>query len=199
MTENNPYATPKAEIGILDLGEIEYNEKKWYHLSGRIGRLRYLAYPMFLYFLTILLAFPVGMTVGLMGAATGSGDETLINIISFIISIPMMVLGIGYSVRRLNDLGKTGWMVLIMLIPFVNLLFWLYLLFAKGDPDANEYGAPPRPNQWYHWVLALAMPTLMIIGIIAALSLPAYSDYVQEAKAQRAQIEFNAPSFEQDQ
>lgn len=198
MSDNNPYATPKAEITPLNTGEIEFNESKWYSFSGRIGRLRYLAYPMFSYLLSLLVALVVVLVLSFAGFRPES--ELASGIIGLIVMIPMMIFGgIIYPIRRLNDLGKTGWLVLIMLIPIVNILFYLYLLFGKGDAEENEYGNPPRPNKWYHWILALVMPTIAIIGILAALALPAYQDYTKRANAAKIQAQLNAQSFEQEQ
>lgn len=46
-------------------------------------------------------------------------------------------------IRRLHDLNKTGWLCLIMLIPVINTLFGIYLLFAPGTVGYNDYGADP--------------------------------------------------------
>ncbi len=195
MSGNNPYATPKADITTLNTGEIEYNESKWYSFSGRIGRLRYLAYPMIFYLVSLLAAILIGVIVGFLSATMGGNAELMGNIVGVIVMIPMMIFcAIIYPIRRLHDLGKSGWLVLITFIPLVNILFYLYLLFGKGDPDENEYGEPPRPNQWYHWVLGLAMPIVVAIGILVAIALPAYQDY-----ANRSQTTQNAQPFQQGQ
>ena len=46
-------------------------------------------------------------------------------------------------VKRLHDLNKSGWLWLLGLIPLVNLIFGIYLLFGKGTADSNDYGNPP--------------------------------------------------------
>ncbi len=210
MSENNPYAIPKAEITPFNTGEIEFNESKWYSVSGRIGRLRYLAYSV---------VFNLIVTIVTLILAFVGTSELMINTTSLIVSIPFLMF--IYPTRRLNDLGKSGWITLyvyIVCIVFVALgfvsvdptimvaialiiyfIFYLYLIFAKGNPEENKYGNPPRPNQWYHWVLALVIPVLSIIGILAALALPAYQDYTERAQAAKIQAELNAQSFEQGQ
>ena len=48
--------------------------------------------------------------------------------------------GLAVAVRRLHDLGKSGWMVLVSLIPIAGSI-WLIILFAtEGDKGDNEYG-----------------------------------------------------------
>ena len=47
-------------------------------------------------------------------------------------------------VRRLHDVGKTGWFYLIILIPFVGAIWMLVLLVSNGDVGENKYGADPK-------------------------------------------------------
>ena len=47
------------------------------------------------------------------------------------------------GVRRLHDLDKCGWWMLLLIVPLVNLFFCLYLLFFKGTEGPNEYGDDP--------------------------------------------------------
>jgi uncharacterized membrane protein YhaH (DUF805 family) len=45
--------------------------------------------------------------------------------------------------RRLHDIGKSGWFLLISLVPVLGLLVLLYFLSQPGDPATNTYGPPP--------------------------------------------------------
>jgi len=47
-------------------------------------------------------------------------------------------------VRRLHDVGKSGWFYLIILIPFVGAIWMLVLLVSNGDVGENKYGADPK-------------------------------------------------------
>ena len=46
-------------------------------------------------------------------------------------------------IRRFHDLGKSGWYVLTLIIPLIDIGVILYLLFAPGTAGANEYGDDP--------------------------------------------------------
>ena len=64
----------------------------------------------------------------------------------------VLVPSIALSVRRLHDIGKSGWNVLIGLVPVINLLFLVWMLKA-GDEGANAYGARPidvRSSSTHH-------------------------------------------------
>ncbi len=46
------------------------------------------------------------------------------------------------TVRRLHDIGKSGWWILVSFFPYVGALFFLYLMAQQGDAHINEYGKP---------------------------------------------------------
>lgn len=56
----------------------------------------------------------------------------------------VFIPGFALSVRRLHDVGKTGWFILISFIPLVGLI-WLLILFCTDSvPGVNEYGPNPK-------------------------------------------------------
>ena len=65
----------------------------------------------------------------------------------FIIGIPILIAAVvgGWmiGIRRMHDLNKSGWWLLINLIPYVNMVFSLYIIFAPGTKGDNQYGADP--------------------------------------------------------
>ncbi len=63
-------------------------------------------------------------------------------------------------------------------MPLVNFIFW----FIPGTDGENEYGMKTPPNGVAVTILAMIMPVVFITGILAAIALPAYSDYVKRAQ-----------------
>lgn len=56
----------------------------------------------------------------------------------------ILIPGLAVSVRRLHDTGKSGWMLLVALIPFVGGI-WLIVLYATpGNVGDNAYGPDPK-------------------------------------------------------
>ncbi|MFF5447800.1 DUF805 domain-containing protein [Streptomyces sp. NPDC012888] len=51
---------------------------------------------------------------------------------------------LGLTVRRLHDTGKSGWFVLLGLIPLVGSIIMLVFMASEGQPEANEYGPSPK-------------------------------------------------------
>jgi uncharacterized membrane protein YhaH (DUF805 family) len=54
----------------------------------------------------------------------------------------LLVPGLAVGVRRLHDIGKSGWWVLIAFVPIVGLVL-LYFAAQPGQPGSNEYGPQP--------------------------------------------------------
>jgi uncharacterized membrane protein YhaH (DUF805 family) len=59
-------------------------------------------------------------------------------------SLAVLVPGIAVAVRRLHDIGKSGWWLLIALIPLVGAIWLIVLLATDGTKEDNEYGASPK-------------------------------------------------------
>ncbi len=179
MSTNTPYTPPKSTVADM---AHEVGELKMLSANGRIGRLRYLAWSMGFYMLSMIV---LGILVAM---ANFVGGQVLAITLYGIGVIGMTVVISLFVIQRLHDLDKSGWLCLLMLIPLVNLVFGLYVMFAPGSTDANQYGNPPPPNTMGVIALAWLMP-VMIIGIIAAIAIPAYQGYVQKAKQAQMQTQ----------
>lgn len=58
--------------------------------------------------------------------------------------LAMLIPGLSVGARRLHDIGKSGWMQLIALIPVIGAI-WLIILFAtEGNTGSNAYGVNPK-------------------------------------------------------
>lgn len=66
--------------------------------------------------------------------------------LSIIVSLALIIPSIAVAVRRLHDINKSGWMILLCLIPFVN-FYLIYLFFLEGDKGPNEYGEDPKADE----------------------------------------------------
>lgn len=72
----------------------------------------------------------------------GSGPLSLIyGLILFIPSLAVLV-------RRLHDIGKSGWMLLIAFIPLIGAFWLLFLLVSDSSPDENQYGKNPKETNF---------------------------------------------------
>ena len=181
MSTATPYTPPKS--AIADVVQA-YGKLKFFSTDGRIGRLRLMAWSLgFLFLARIVVA-------GMVGAGAAIGGENLAIGLAVIGMIGMYVVISVFVAQRLHDLNKSGWFCLLIPIPLVNIVFGFYLLFAPGSHETNRYGNPPPPNTIGVMVLGMLMPIAMI-GIVAAIAIPAYQGYMQKAK--QAQMQTQSP------
>ncbi|WP_339081121.1 DUF805 domain-containing protein [Pseudomonas sp. TMP9] len=162
----SPYATPKAAVAET---LPEFGELKPFTTDGRIGRLRYLAWTMVL----MLACLP------LFGIAAGffAVSEILGGLLMVVVGIAVAVVGIMFGVQRLHDIGWTGWLLLVTLVPIVGGVFSLLMFIIPGSTEANRFGSPPPANSGAVKILALLWVAMIVLGIIAAIALPAYMGF----------------------
>ena len=74
-----------------------------------------------------------------------SSIATLISLkIYTIYTIAVLIPNLAVSVRRLHDVGKSGWMCFIALIPLIGTIWLLILMLSDSNPGKNEYGVNPK-------------------------------------------------------
>lgn len=59
-------------------------------------------------------------------------------------SLGVFIPTIAVTTRRLHDIGKSGWMQLVALIPLIGVIWLLVLECTEGDNGANQYGQDPK-------------------------------------------------------
>ena len=182
---SNPYNAPAADLSYQSGSDETYEPVVW-AINGRIGRLRYLSYSL----LQMLIVIPIFGVLMAVLAAMGTKVMMAGMVIAY---IPLLAVGFILAKRRFNDMNHSGWLSLLQLIPLVGLFIWLWLVFGAGDKESNDYGQPPGPNTTPVIIGACIFPALFVIGILAAIALPAYQDYVNKAKA--AQMQPQVPAL----
>lgn len=96
------------------------------------GRARRKEYWMF-FLANFIVSIILGFIVGFIAALTSPMLAPLANVYSLAVFIP----SIAVAIRRMHDIGKSGWYILI---PIYNII----LLATEGDRGANEYGEDPK-------------------------------------------------------
>jgi uncharacterized membrane protein YhaH (DUF805 family) len=166
----NPYSAPDA---ALDTGQGDLYQPKIFSFSGRIGRMRYLAYSIGANLILMAVMVPLGGATVVMGGEAGMSMIGMLVIGIFYIAT--FVISIMFAKRRLNDLNRSGWWFLLFLIPLVNLLFAIYVLFFPGTDGDNNFGPAPMENSTGVLILAWIFPVIMILGIVAAVVIPQFA------------------------
>ena len=166
----NRFAPPGARVEDVALDGAVQPIKLW-PPNGRIGRLRFLAYSMGLYVVFFAITFLLGLLAGF--TKLGPALAGWIGIAVYLFGTAVLLI------QRSHDMDMSGWWSIAALIPLVG----LYWLFKGGTAGANRWGGPPPPNGWAVRIIGLIFPALFVIGIVAAIALPAYQAYSMRAKA----------------
>lgn len=72
------------------------------------------------------------------------GNGTAGSIISGLVTLALFLPGLGLCVRRLHDINRSGWFVLLSLIPLIGAIILIIWFVKESDPTPNQYG--PVPN-----------------------------------------------------
>ena len=104
------------------------------NFKGRASRSEYWRF----YGITIVIA---GIFNVLSALVMDTALASVVGLISIVYNLAILLPSIGLAARRLHDIGKSGWMLLISFIPF-GIIYVIYLLAQKGDEGDNQYGSP---------------------------------------------------------
>ncbi len=149
-----------AKFGLLPSSSLGRIDRKNYGLCA-------LLFVLVLMPISLLtkLSIPEYGAVPVAGpvAVSGAGDVAVTIVIYialiivslfgilFIVSIP---LWIRLHIRRLHDLGNDGWKIVFLFVPYLNAIFGLWLLLAKGQDGNNRFGeAVPNNAKFFDVVL----------------------------------------------
>ncbi len=120
----------------------------WYlqvlkNYAGFSGRARRKEYWMFALFNLIFLIVAM-----ILDNVLGTTIEDLpYGLFYFLYALVVLIPSLAVAVRRLHDVGKSGWMILISLIPIVGGIWLLVLMLTDSNPGENEYGVNPKDAQ----------------------------------------------------
>lgn len=173
-----------ASTSFVTLTEIHegFNNRRFFDWHGRVSRVQFLAYSTFNALIALMLvALLFVMIGGFQGMRNASSEQLPMSLLgaSSVGLAVLFYLQLAVSKRRFNDLNKTGWLALLMLVPGVNILVYLYLLAVEGTAGANYYGLPARPATQLKTVLMVLIPLLVIsfIGLLTQVVVPSYHSY----------------------
>ena len=76
----------------------------------------------------------------------GYGAQSSYGWITLLVYLLHFIPSFSVSVRRLHDIGKSGWFMLIVLIPIIGGIWLLILACTDGDSGDNAYGGSPKAD-----------------------------------------------------
>lgn len=111
---------------------------RYVQFGGRARRQEYWSFTL-VSFLVSMGLMVIDMTVLGMTPSTGSHFG-----LSSLYGLAVLLPSLGVSVRRLHDTGRSGWWLLLSLIPLIGLLVILLFMVLDSDSSLNAYGPNPK-------------------------------------------------------
>ncbi len=111
--------------------------KKYAVFNGRARRKEYWYYYLF-YMLIYIVFIIIDVVTGTFSAGTGMG------LLSGIYTIAVLIPSIAVGVRRLHDTSRSGWWLLIGLIPIIGAIVLIVFFASDSKPEKNQYGPNPK-------------------------------------------------------
>jgi uncharacterized membrane protein YhaH (DUF805 family) len=108
--------------------------KKFSVFTGRAGRREF--------WMFVLANLAVGVVLIIFGRIPFLG--IIFTIVAVLYSLAVLVPGIAVGIRRLHDTNRSGFFLLLALIPAVGAIVVLVLCAMEGTPGENQYGPDPK-------------------------------------------------------
>lgn len=116
------------------------------HYADFSGRTRRKEYWMF-----VLCQFLIAMLFQILAyTAVFAENPTMSGIIfalNFLFSFGVLIPSLAIVVRRLHDVGRSGWWYLILFVPIIGVIVLFVFLLSDGQPHTNQYGEDPKANE----------------------------------------------------
>ena len=109
--------------------------------KSRARRKEYWMFALFNFIISMLI---VGVDNALGFSFNYTGNVSGIGVFNLLYNLLILIPSLAVAVRRLHDIGKSGWMLLIGLIPLVGVIWLLILLLRDSEARENKYGPNPK-------------------------------------------------------
>ena len=115
--------------------------KKFMQFSGRSRRKEYWSFAL----LMIAVYIVAGIVDGILGMGGLIGG--LYGPLSLLAALFFIIPSFSVGIRRLHDTDRSGWWLLIGLVPIIGGLILLYFFIVEGTRGPNTYGADPKEGE----------------------------------------------------
>ncbi|MBI3898531.1 MAG: DUF805 domain-containing protein [Gammaproteobacteria bacterium] len=105
--------------------------KKYAEFGGRARRTEYWMFVLF----NLIISIVIMVLEALIGISS---------VIGILYALAVLIPGIAVSVRRLHDTHRSGWWLLIGLVPLIGAIVLIVFMAMDSEPGSNEYGPNPK-------------------------------------------------------
>ena len=95
------------------------------------------------YWMFALINFIIALVLFFLGAKTGTNADNGMSPLLLIYELAILLPSLAVTVRRLHDTDRSGWWILIGIVPLIGGIWLLVLMILSGTPGDNRFGPEP--------------------------------------------------------
>jgi len=114
---------------------VEAYKKFWRNYTNFSGRSTVADY-----WWVVLCNAIIGFVIGFIGGLAGESATSLVTVVVGIYELAIIIPALALCIRRLHDTNRSGWFILMGLIPFVGGIILIVFMCLKSVDEGNKYG-----------------------------------------------------------
>lgn len=150
----------------MDIGSLLFS------FRGRVNRRVYWGYSLFAGAVSIVLLYMMLQRLMSAGLTPGMSEEEFMRAIGGIhqgwynlIQLALLWPTLAIAVKRCHDRGRSGWFLLVLLVPLVQIWPFIEISFLRGTEGENRFGADPLAgapqDSWKSWLIFVGFLVLL--------------------------------------
>nr|WP_264185535.1 DUF805 domain-containing protein [Roseicella aerolata] len=132
-----PAQPPRSEKAVGFQDAVATCFRKYADFTGRARRSEYWWFFLF----NLLMQIATGLVDAVLFGAEGQG------LINLLYGLGVLLPGIAVGARRLHDIDRSGWWLLLIFVPLVGFILLLVWFIRPGDAGPNRFGPDPRTDR----------------------------------------------------
>ena len=122
---------------------IDTIKNRYAQFTGRASRSEFWYFALFYFLLDVAVliidTYLLNPVLGVVPQQAGQGG-----VLQMLFALALLVPSIALGIRRLHDIGKSGWWYLLVFIPLIGWLLLLYFYVTDSQPGTNRFGENPK-------------------------------------------------------
>ena len=123
---------------------LKVMKENYFNFKGRARRKEYWMFVLVYTGIAIVVGFLAGFLAGALDQGQGQDLPQGVNLVIGLVGLAHLLPGIAVGVRRLHDIDKSGWWLLIGVIPLVGWIVSIYWACQEGETGPNRFGPDPK-------------------------------------------------------
>ncbi|MEM6481156.1 MAG: DUF805 domain-containing protein [Pseudomonadota bacterium] len=117
---------------------------KYATFSGRASRPEFWWWYLSLFLALVITQIIDALLIAPLLVPEGVPEAERVRPLSWLVAMALLLPNLAVGARRLHDIGRTGWWLLIGLIPLIGTIILIYFYIQPSDTERNAYGPPSR-------------------------------------------------------